>query len=77
MGAILIVDDPELALLLSGTHSPTSERWKTELAWQREDVGRSVGITSTGNRIWVAHMVAQWFTHYATVAIVFCIYYGK
>ena len=43
MGAILIFDDPELAPVLSGTHLPTSEGWKAELAWQREEeVGKSV-----------------------------------
>ena len=26
-------------------------------------------MTSTGNRTQVAHMVVQWFTHYATAAI--------
>ena len=66
MGATLIVDDPELAPVLSGTHLPTSEGWKAELALQREEVGRSVGMTSTGNRTRVARMVAQWFNHYAT-----------
>ena len=35
MGAILIVDDPEFAPVLSGTHLPTLEGWKTELAEQR------------------------------------------
>ena len=38
MGANLIVDDPELALVLSGTHLPTSKRWKAELAWRLEEV---------------------------------------
>ena len=28
----LIVDDPELASVLSGTHLPTSRGWKAELA---------------------------------------------
>ena len=32
MGATLIVDDPELALVLSGADLPTSEGWKAELA---------------------------------------------
>ena len=32
MGATLIVDDPELAPVLSGTHLLTSEGWKAELA---------------------------------------------
>ena len=36
MEAVLIVDDPELAPVLSGTHSPTLEGWKAE------DIGRSV-----------------------------------
>ena len=30
MGATLIVADPELALVLSGTHLPTSKGWKAE-----------------------------------------------
>ena len=51
-----MVDDSELAPVLSGTHLPTSEGWKAELAQQREEVGRSVGMSSTGNRTWVAHM---------------------
>ena len=43
MGAILIFDGTELAPVLSGTHLPTSEGWKAELAWQREEeVGKSV-----------------------------------
>ena len=32
MGATLIVDDPELAPVLNGTHLPTPEGWKAELA---------------------------------------------
>ena len=64
-GSNLIVDDPELAPVLSGTHLPTSEEWKAELAWQCGEVGRPVGMTSTGNRTRVSRMVAQWFTHYA------------
>ena len=32
MGTMIIVDDPELALLLFGTHLPTSGSWKAELA---------------------------------------------
>ena len=32
MGANLIVDDPELAPVLSGTHLPTLEEWKAGLA---------------------------------------------
>ena len=32
MGATLIVDDLELALVLSGTHLPTSEGGRAELA---------------------------------------------
>ena len=38
MGPTLIVDDSELALVLSGTHLPTSKRWKAELAWRFEEV---------------------------------------
>ena len=37
MGATLIVDDPELALVLSGTHLLTSEGWKAELAKRHAD----------------------------------------
>ena len=66
MGATLIADDPELATVLFGTHLPTSERWEAELAWQRKEVGRSVGMIFTGNRTRVARMLTQWFTHYAT-----------
>ena len=67
MGATLIVDDPELAVILSGTHLLTSDG---RLIWpkQLEEIGRSCGMTSTGNQTWVARMVAQWFTHYATAA---------
>ena len=32
MVATFIVDDPELAPVLSGTHLPTLEGWKAELA---------------------------------------------
>ena len=32
MGATLVVDDPELAPVLSGTHLPTSKGWKVGLA---------------------------------------------
>ena len=46
MGATLIVNDPELSPVLLGTHLPTSEGWKAELSRQREDKGRSVGMTS-------------------------------
>ena len=66
MGATLIVDDLELAPVLSGTHLPTSGAWKAQLAKQHEKVGRSVGMTSTGNQTRVARMVAQRFTHYDT-----------
>ena len=68
MGATLIVDDLELAPVLSGTHLPSSKGWKAELAKQREVVGESVDMTSTGNRTRIARMIAQWFTHYATAA---------
>ena len=50
MRTILIVDDQELARVLSGTHLSTTGRWETELALQREDIGISVGLTSTWNR---------------------------
>ena len=36
---IVIADDPELAPVLSGTHLPTSEGWKAELAQRSEEVG--------------------------------------
>ena len=68
MGTTLIVDDQELAPVLSGTHLSTTGRWKTELALQQEEIGISVGMTSTGNRTQVTHMVGQWFSHYATAA---------
>ena len=44
MGATLIVDDPELAPLLSGNHFTHSEGWKAELVQQRKEVGRSGGM---------------------------------
>ena len=31
--------------------APTSEEWKDELAYQRENIGRSVGMTSKGGEI--------------------------
>ena len=68
MGATLIVDDSELALVLSGIHLPISEGWKAELAYKLEEVGRSVVMTSTGNRTLVAYMEAKWFTHNVTAA---------
>ena len=85
MGATLIVDDPELARyysVLSDTHLPISEGSKVELAYQREEVGRSGGMTSTGNRTRVVHMVAQWFTYYATPALnssvlIYLLYYSS
>ena len=75
MGATLIVADPKLVLILSSTHLPTSEGWKAELAYQREEAGRSVGMTSMGNQTQFASMVVQWFTHYATVANIFSLGY--
>ena len=68
MGTTLIVDDQELAPVLSGTHLSTTGRWKTELALQQEEIGISVGMTSTGNRTQVTHMAGQWFSYYATAA---------
>ena len=65
MGATRITNGPELAPVLSGTHLPTSGGYKVKLALQREEVGRSLGMTSTGNQTRVARMVAQRFTHYA------------
>ena len=53
------VDDPELASVLYGSHIPTLEGWKAELAKQREEIGRSTNMTSTGNRTWAALVVAQ------------------
>ena len=38
MGTTLIVDDPELARVLSGTHLPTSEGGKAELAQQEKEI---------------------------------------
>ena len=67
MGATLIVDGPVLVPILFGTHLPTAEGWKADLAWRREDIGISIVMTSTGNWAGVASMVAYWFTHYATV----------
>ena len=67
MGANLIIDDPELAKVLSVTHLSTLEGWKADLAQEPEKIGRSVGMTSTGNGTQVARMVAQWFTHYTAL----------
>ena len=64
MGATLIVDDPELAPVLSGTPLSTLERWK--FAQQHKVIGRSVGMTSMENQTWVAHIVGQWFTYHTT-----------
>ena len=66
MEVTLIVDDPELAQVLSGTHLPTSEGW-VGLAARG---GRQIccGMTSTENRARVARVVAQSFMHYATAA---------
>ena len=66
MGANLIVDDPELAQVISCTHLPTSKGWKAKLVEQGEAIGRSIGMISTGNWAQVDLMVAQWFTHCAT-----------
>ena len=63
MEATLIVNDPELASVLSGTNLSTSEGWNVKLAYQREDIGRSAGLTSTGNWTRVTRMVAQRFNH--------------
>ena len=41
MGATLIVDDPELAPVLSGTHLPTSEGWKAAVGLQAQG-GREI-----------------------------------
>ena len=57
MVATLIVYDPELATVLSGTHLLTSEEWKAELAWQRKDImrsdhhGKSNPVHSHGSRM--------------------------
>ena len=40
-----------------------------ETGISREEIGRSDGMTFTGNPIWVACIVAQRFTHYATVNV--------
>ena len=59
MGAALIVDGPELAPVLSGAHLPTSGGWRAGLGWRRDEVGRSVGMASTGNRARVARIVLK------------------
>ena len=66
MGATLIVDDPKLALVLSGTDLGRMEG----LVGLAAREGRKIwcGMVSTGNRTRVARMVAQWFTQYATAA---------
>ena len=68
MGANLIVDGPELAPVLTGTHLPTSVGWKTEFVQQHEEIRRSTGMTSTGNRAGTSRIVAQRFPHYTTAA---------
>ena len=70
MGAAVIVNDLEFATVLSGSNLSTSEGWKVELALHHEDIGRSVGMTSTGNGTRLARMIAQSFTHYATAACI-------
>lgn len=57
MGSSLIVDDPELAPVVSATHLTNSKEWKAELAWQHQDVGKSTGMSSMEIRTRVAHMV--------------------
>ena len=74
MGTNLIVDNPELAAALFCLHLPTSKGRKTELAQQREEIGKSAGVISKENQTRVARMVAQWFTHYAASAY-YCIFY--
>ena len=64
MGATLIVDDSELAPVSSDTHLPTSEGWKTELAYQREEFGRSEGMTTSIGYQGRSH--GSTITHYDT-----------
>ena len=59
MAATIIVNDPELALVLSSTQLSTSEGWKAVLAWQSEKTGRFAGMTSTWNRNRFAYMLAK------------------
>ena len=47
---------------------PTSEGQKAEFTQQCEEMERSFGMTSTGNRTWVARMEAKQFIYYAAAA---------
>ena len=62
MGATIIVDDPELASILSGAHLPTSGRMEgwASLAARGGDL---IVWDPRGNRTRIARMVAQCFTH--------------
>ena len=68
MAAALIVDAPMLIPVLLSICFPTLEGGKTGLAKQCKGNWRSDSMTPTQNWTWVACMVAQWFTHYATAA---------
>ena len=46
MGGTFIAHDPEFAAVLSGTHLPTLEGQKAELAQHHEEVEISAGMTS-------------------------------
>ena len=48
MGAALTVDDLEITSVLSGTHLPTAEGWKYELAEQREKIADLLVIPLQG-----------------------------
>ena len=64
MGATLVVVSPSIIRYL-----PTSEGWENELVLQRQDIGKSVGMTSMGNQNQFARMEAQWHTYYTNCSL--------
>ena len=64
MGATLVVVSPSIIRYL-----PTSEGWENELVLQRQDIGKSVGMTSMGNQNQFARMEAQWLTYYTNCSL--------
>lgn len=64
MSVTLVVDDPILAPVFSGTHFPTSEEWIVDLTQQCEEIWRSNSMNYKENQIRVAPMVAERFSQY-------------
>ena len=56
MEATLIVDDPELALVLSGNSLINFGRMEDWVGLAARGDGRSVGMTNTGNQTRIARM---------------------